>query len=74
MRSRLDARACAVGRLIGGLLLLSLGTIFILINLGIVQSRLVQTWWPLLLIAVGTARLIGWRGWRRTRKPYTDFA
>jgi uncharacterized integral membrane protein len=74
MRSRWDARTTVAGRLLGGILLLSLGTIFILINLGIVQSKLVQTWWPLLLIAVGTARLIGWRGWRRTRRPYTDFA
>ena len=74
MKSNSEARACVVGRFFGGLLLLSLGTIFILINLGIIQSRLVQTWWPLLLIVVGTVRLIGWRGWRRTRKPYSDFA
>ena len=74
MRSLWEARTSAIGRLCGGFLLLTLGTIFILINLGIVESRLVHTWWPLLLIALGTAKLIGWRGWRRTRRPYTDFA
>jgi len=74
MRSIREAKASAIGRLFGGLVLLSLGTVFILINLGIVESRLVHTWWPLLLIGLGTAKLIGWRGWRRTRRPYTDFA
>jgi len=53
---------------------LSMGAIFILINLGIIQSRLVQTWWPLLLIAVGVVKLVGLRRWYRPRKPYTDFA
>jgi LiaI-LiaF-like transmembrane region len=74
MRSRWEARGYVVGRLFGGVLLLSLGTIFILVNLGIVESRLVHTWWPLLLIGLGTAKLVGWRGWRRTRRPYSDFA
>lgn len=74
MRSHWESRACAVARFLGGVLLLSIGTIFILINLGIVQSRLVQTWWPVLLIAVGAAEVFSWRGWRRTRRPYTDFA
>jgi cell wall-active antibiotic response 4TMS protein YvqF len=74
MRSHWEGRACAVSRLVGGVVLVSFGTIFILVNLGIVESRLLQTWWPLLLIAVGAARLFGWRGWRRPRRPYTDFA
>jgi cell wall-active antibiotic response 4TMS protein YvqF len=74
MRSRWEARGYAVGRLFGGVLLLSLGTIFILVNLGIVESRLVHTWWPLLLIGLGTAKLVGLRGWRRPRRPYSDFA
>jgi Domain of unknown function (DUF5668) len=74
MRLRWEARGYALRRLLGGVLLLSLGTIFILINLGIVESRLVHTWWPLLLIVAGTVKLIGWRGWRRSRRPYRDFA
>jgi len=53
--------------------LLSFGTVFLLVNLGIVESRLFETWWPLLLIALGAAKLLGRRGWYRTRKPYTDF-
>jgi len=51
-----------------------MGAIFILINLGIIQSRLVQTWWPLLLIAAGVVKLVGLRRWYRPSKPYTDFA
>ena len=74
MRSQWESRARAAGRFLGGLLLLSMGAIFILINLGIIQPRLVQTWWPLLLIAVGVVRLVGLRRWYRPRKPYTDFA
>jgi hypothetical protein len=74
MRSHWESRAGAAARLLGGLLLLSMGVIFVLINLGIIQSRLVQTWWPLLLIAVGVVKLVGLRRWYRPRKPYTDFA
>jgi Domain of unknown function (DUF5668) len=74
MRSQWESRARAAGRFLGGLLLLSMGALFILINLGIIESRLVQTWWPLLLIAVGVVRLVGLRRWYRPRKPYTDFA
>ena len=74
MRSHWGSRACVAARFLGGLLLLSIGTIFILINLGIIQSRLIQTWWPLLLIAVGVVKLAGLRRWYRPSKPYTDFA
>jgi membrane protein implicated in regulation of membrane protease activity len=74
MRSHWESRACAAARVLGGVLLLSIGTIFILINLGFIQSRLIQTWWPLLLIAVGVVKLVGLRRWYRPRKPYTDFA
>jgi hypothetical protein len=74
MRSHWESRAGAAARLLAGLLLLSMGVIFVLMNLGIIQSRLVQTWWPLLLIAVGVVRLVGLRRWYRPRKPYTDFA
>jgi len=74
MTSHWESRAGAIARFLGGLLLLSIGTIFILINLGIIQSPLVQTWWPLLLIAVGVVKLVSLRRWYRPRKPYTDFA
>jgi len=74
MRSHWESKARSAGRFLGGLLLLSMGAIFILINLGIIQSRLLQTWWPLLLIAGGVVKLVSLRRWYRPRKPYTDFA
>jgi hypothetical protein len=58
---------------IGGLLLLLLGFIILLVNLGILRSVLIQTWWPVLFIALGLARLLRHRGWHRRRRPYTDF-
>ena len=73
MRSHWGARSYTAKRIICGLVLLSFGTVFLLVNLGIVESRLFETWWPLLLIALGAAKLLGRRGWYRTRKPYTDF-
>jgi len=73
MRTDWGPRAYTAKRIIGGLVLLSIGIVFLLVNLGMVESRLLQTWWPLLLIAVGAAKLFGRRGWYRTRKPYTDF-
>ena len=72
MRSHWGPRAYTTKRIAGGLVLLSIGTIFLLVNLGIFESRLFETWWPLLLIALGAAKLLG-RGWYRPRKPYTDF-
>ena len=74
MKSHWDSRAYVGVRLLAGFLLLSIGTIFILINLGIIQSRLIQTWWPLVLIALGVVKLVGLRRWYRPTKPYTDFA
>src|SRR5262245_50745781 len=57
----------------GGIVLLSLGVIFLLMNLGIVQTDLFRIWWPLLLIALGVARLVGRGRWPRPRGPYNDF-
>jgi Domain of unknown function (DUF5668) len=73
MRSRWEGRACIGRRFIAGFALLSIGTIVLLMNLGIVESNLLRTWWPLALIALGAAKLFIRRGWYRLRKPYTDF-
>ena len=46
--------------LIPAVILIVLGTLFLLDNLGagIDAGRLLATWWPLLLIAAGVARLV----------------
>jgi len=59
--------------LTGAFVLLTIGTAFLLRNLGIIDPRTFDMWWPLLLIAVGVARLVASRGQWRPRKPYTDF-
>jgi hypothetical protein len=73
MRSHLESRACAGRGLVGGLILLTVGALFLLSNLGILGPELFRTWWPVLLIAIGVARLFGGRRWERLRRPYTDF-
>ncbi|ADV27799.1 hypothetical protein Psesu_1962 [Pseudoxanthomonas suwonensis 11-1] len=47
-------------RLIPALVLIVLGTLFLLDNLGVGldAGRLLATWWPLLLIAAGLSRLL----------------
>ena len=64
---------CGGRGIVGGIVLLSLGVIFLLANLGIIQTELFRTWWPLLLIFVGVARLLGRGRSYRPRGPYSDF-
>ncbi|HKA35463.1 MAG TPA: DUF5668 domain-containing protein [Thermoanaerobaculia bacterium] len=45
-------------RLVGGLLLLLLGTLFVLQNLGYVRAGRLGDYWPLLLVWVGLARML----------------
>jgi len=66
-------RHCARRSLTGAFVLLTIGTAFLLRNLGIIDPRTFDMWWPLLLIAVGVARLVASRGQWLPRKPYTDF-
>jgi hypothetical protein len=63
---------CASRGVVGGVTLLSLGTIFLLLNLGILYLPVFRIWWPMLFIIVGGAMLL--RRVLRPRKPYTDFA
>lgn len=44
-------------RLVAGLSILILGTLWTFDNLGILDSRPVTEWWPVILIAIGLARL-----------------
>ena len=46
-------------RLIGGALLLLLGLLFALQNLGIVRAGHLGDYWPLLLVWVGLSRMLG---------------
>lgn len=66
-------RHCARRSLTGAFVLLTVGTAFLLRNLGIIDPRTFDMWWPLLLIAVGAAKLVASRGLWQPRKPYTDF-
>lgn len=48
------------GNVIGAVVLIVLGTLFLLRNLGLTDlglGRLIATWWPLILIAVGISLL-----------------
>jgi Domain of unknown function (DUF5668) len=76
MSSEWDSRACAGRGFTGGLVLLLMGGIFLLANLGVFQSHLLHVWWPLLLIVVGVAKVIayGYTQLDRPRKRYSDFA
>lgn len=49
------------GKPVGALILIALGVIFLLKNLGIADIRifdLLSVWWPLILIAVGLSMLL----------------
>ena len=50
----------ATGRLIFGAVLLTLGTLWTLDNLGLMDASLVLRFWPVALVAFGLARLFGW--------------
>ena len=53
------------GRLLFGMLLVSVGLLWTLDNLGIAEVDLILTWWPILLVAYGFVRVTGLDGIRR---------
>ena len=57
--AQLRAPITFTGRLVFGLIVLTLGVIWTLDNLGIVDSTPLLRWWPALLMAAGLARLTG---------------
>jgi hypothetical protein len=63
---------CASRGVVGCVILLSLGTMFLLLNLGILYFPAFRIWWPILLIIGGGGMLL--RRVLRPRRPYTDFA
>jgi hypothetical protein len=54
-----NARVKKFEGLTGGLVLMVIGTLFLLDRVDILGIRSIWTWWPLIPIAMGTARLAG---------------
>jgi hypothetical protein len=50
------------GRLLFGAVLLTLGTLWTLDNLNVLDADAILRWWPVFLLAFGLARLTGWFG------------
>ena len=48
-------------KLVWGVVLIGLGTYFLLSMLGFIPSYLLRTWWPLIVIAVGLGTLLSAR-------------
>jgi predicted membrane protein len=47
------------GRLVLGLIVMALGTLWTLDNLGIIDSEPILRWWPALIVVVGLVKLLG---------------
>ena len=64
MRHEYAGSAC-FGRpsIAGGLIIITIGVIFLLDNVGVLEAHAFTRWWPLLLIILGVSKLIS-RGWR----------
>lgn len=53
--------------IVGGLILIALGVIFLLEQQGLLAFAGITTWWPLFVVAIGLAKLIGGGSGRRRR-------
>jgi cell wall-active antibiotic response 4TMS protein YvqF len=78
MRSRWNSGGCVGGGIVSGLVILSIGVLFLLSNFGILGVQPLHTWWPVLLIVIGAARLFGYgrwhdRRWQGPSRPYNNF-
>ncbi len=51
--------------LMGGLILIAVGAVFLLLQQGILQAAGIRDWWPLIVVAVGLAKLVSGDGERR---------
>ena len=58
MRARYESRGCGKGSVIGGLIIMAIGMIFLLDNFNVLESRAFARWWPILLIIVGVSKLV----------------
>jgi len=73
MRSQYSGTCFGGPSLVGGFVILVVGTVFLLVNLGVLHAPFVRMWWPVLLIVLGTVKLLHWLWWRRPGRPYRDF-
>ena len=61
-----ENRLPLTGRLVFGLVVITLGVLFTLDNLGMLEAGEILRWWPALLLAYGVTRLTGVYGRRST--------
>jgi len=47
------------GRLVGGIVLMAVGAIFLLGRLEVLRPDGMASYWPMILVAIGTAKLLG---------------
>ena len=68
------SRGCG-NSLARGLVLLFIGIVFLMVNMGILPTLFFRTWWPLLLIGVGLINLLVYAlRSHGPRPPYDNFA
>ncbi len=61
------------GSLFWGVLLIGIGILFLLDNLGIVYfDEIISDYWPLILIAVGLKIILGAKGSNKSKEPTTE--
>src|SRR5262245_22919235 len=56
---RIGTTSSTSGRMIFGLVILTLGVLWTLDNLGLIDSGDVLQWWPMALVAFGVAKILG---------------
>lgn len=60
-----EHRLPLTGRIVFGLVVIALGVLFTLDNLGVLEAGEILRWWPALLLAYGISRLAGRHGRQR---------
>ena len=61
------------GSLFWGVLLIGIGILFLLDNLGIVYfDEIISDYWPLILIAVGLKIIFSAKGSKKSKEPTTE--
>jgi cell wall-active antibiotic response 4TMS protein YvqF len=72
MRYEHTTAACVGGRsIVGGLVIITIGVIFLLDNLGVLEGHAFARWWPLVLVVIGVSKLV-LRGRPLTYRPNTQ--
>jgi hypothetical protein len=55
----------------GGLIVITIGLIFLLDNFGVLEANALRRWWPLLLIILGVSK-VATRWWPLSDKPNAE--